>query len=308
MVTIIIPTYNASKCLPNLLEKIAKQTLKNYELVIVDSSSEDNTVETAKSYNAGIIVIPKAQFSHGGTRTLAAKKGKGDILVYLTQDVLPFDEQAIENLVKPLTYDSKIGASFGKQVSHHDASAFAEHLRLFNYPDTSYVRTLEDRKRYGIKTAFLSNSFAAYRRSALEEVGYFKSGLIFGEDTCIAAEMLLRGYKIAYAADAKVFHSHNYTIGQDFRRYFDMGVFHENEKWLLQEFGNAEGQGAKYIKSEIKFLYIKKRFDLFPELALRIIMKYLGYTLGRKHAYLPRNLCKKFSMNCDWWDKGQAPQ
>ena len=109
----------------------------------------------------------------------------------------------------------------------------------------------------------------------LEEIGYFKSGLIFGEDTCAAADMLLMNQKVAYAADAKVFHSHNYAIYQDFRRYFDMGVFHRNENWLLKEFGKAVGQGLKYIKSEIAFLMKQKRFDLFPEFVLRILAKYL---------------------------------
>jgi len=280
MVTIIIPTYNASKYLPSLLTKLKSQTFRNYELMIVDSSSNDDTVNIARAHQADVMTIPQSQFDHGGTRTLAAKKAKGDILVYLTQDALPYNEYAIENIIKPFTDDKKIGAAFGRQVPYPGASVFAEHLRSFNYPDTSYTRVLEDRKNYGIKTAFLSNSFAAYRKSVLEEIGYFKSGLPFGEDACAGAKILLKGYKIAYVAEAIVLHSHNYTVWQDLKRYFDMGTFHRTENWLLDEFGKAEGEGIRYAKSEIKFLLKKRRFDLLPVSALRLITKYLGYKLG----------------------------
>jgi rhamnosyltransferase len=284
MITIIVPTYNASKYLPSLLARIESQTIKDYELIVIDSSSSDDSVDIAKSHRADVITIPHSEFDHGGTRTLAAMKAKGDILIYLTQDAFPYDEYAVERIVRPLTNDEKIGAAFGKQVPCPDASVFAEHLRLFNYPDTSYVRVLDDKKIYGIKTAFLSNSFAAYRKSSLEEVGYFKAGLSFGEDTCAAAQMLIKGYKIAYVAEAMVLHSHNYTIRQDFKRYFDMGNFHKMENWFLKEFGKAEGEGGRYAKSEIKFLLKKKKVYLFPEFVLRLIMKYLGYKLGMCYA------------------------
>jgi glycosyltransferase involved in cell wall biosynthesis len=280
MVTIIVPTYNASKYLPSLLTKLESQTFRNYELMVVDSSSNDNTVDIAQSHRANVITIPQSEFDHGGTRTLAATEAKGDILVYLTQDALPYNEYAIENIIKPFTDDRKIGAAFGRQLPYPGASVFAEHLRLFNYPDFSYSRVLDDKEKYGIKTAFLSNSFAAYRKSALKEIGYFKSGLPFGEDACAGAKILLKGYKIAYVAEAIVLHSHNYTILQDLKRYFDMGTFHRTENWLLKEFGKAEGEAIKYAKSEITFLLRKRKPYLFPEFILRTLMKYLGYKVG----------------------------
>ena len=303
MISIIILTCEASICLRSLLAKLETQTVKDYELIVVDSSSKDNTVYIAESYNASVTIIERSHFDHGATRNIGIEQAKGEFILFLTQDILPCDEYTIENIIKPFMEDIQIGAAFGRQVPYPNVSVFAEHLRLFNYPDTSYIRTLEDREKYGIKTAFLSNSFAAYRRSVLEKSGYFKSGLIFGEDTCAAADMLLKNQKVAYAADAKVFHSHNYTIYQDFRRYFDMGVFHRNENWLLREFGKAEGQALKYIKSEIAFLMKQKRFDLFPEFVLRIFVKYLGYKFGKLYEHLPIGMCRLLSMNKLWWKK-----
>ena len=295
MITIIIPTYNASTHLPSLLERLKSQSVANYELMIIDSSSNDNTIEIAKSHSANTIIIPRSEFDHGGTRTLAAKKAKGDILVYLTQDALPYDKYAIENIVKPFTDDQNIGAAFGRQLPYPEASVFAEYLRAFNYPDTSHIRILSDKKEYGIKTPFLSNSFAAYKKSVLEEIGYFKAGLSFGEDACAGAKILLKKYKIAYVADAVVLHSHNYTTWQDLKRYFNMGIFHKKEDWLLKEFGKARNTAAKYVKSEFHFLLRKRKFHLLPEFIFRNLMKYLGYILGIGYALITKTKPAKTS-------------
>ncbi len=279
--TIIIPTCNAAKHLPSLLKRLESQTIGNCELIIVDSASEDETVDIAQSRQATVISIARSQFDHGGTRSLGARRAGGDTLVYLTQDCLPYNEYAIENIIKPFASDGRIAAAFGRQLPYPEASVFAEHLRLFNYPDVSRVSVLEDKNTRGIKTAFLSNSFAAYRKSVLEEIGYFKSPVVFGEDTHAGARILLKGYKIAYVADAMALHSHNYTIRQDFGRYFDMGVFHKTENWLLTEFGKPQREAFKYIASGISFLSKKRKLHLFPEFVLRVIAKYVGYKLGK---------------------------
>ena len=115
MITVIVPVYNAPKHLSSLLTKLRSQTIRDYELIVVDSSSKDNTTDVASSYGARIITIPKSEFDHGGTRTMAAMQAKGDILVYLTQDALPCNEYTIENLIAPFENDPKVAATFGKQ-------------------------------------------------------------------------------------------------------------------------------------------------------------------------------------------------
>lgn len=103
-------------------------------------------------------------------------------------------------------------------------------------------------------------------------------------------------------AEAKVFHSHNYTISQDFRRYFDMGIFHKNQNWLVVEFGKPQGEAIKYIKSEMNFLWKQKKLELLPEFVLRNAMKFLGYMLGSQYGRLPKGIVKRLSMNRSWWD------
>jgi len=304
MFSIIIPTYNASKHLPSLLNSFQSQTIKDYELIIIDSSSTDNTIEIADSFNARVIKIEKEKFDHGGTRTLAARQAKGEILIYLSQDSSLFNNNSIEKIANPFDMDTNVAAVFGRQLPDKNASVFAEHLRLFNYSENSYISELSDKDKHGLRTIFFSNSFSAFRKSALEEIGFFKESLIFGEDTYAAAKLLLNNKKIAYESSAKVFHSHNYTIGEDFRRYFDMGVFHRNENWLLTEFGKAEGQGMKYVKSEFDFIKKKGKLYLLPEFVLRIFAKYFGYKFGRNFTLFPKTLNKKMSLNRMWWEKG----
>jgi len=304
MITIIIPTYNAKGYLPNLLDSLKTQSIKNYELIIIDSSSNDNTVEIAKKFTDNITVIPQNKFDHGGTRAKAGKIAKGEILVYLTQDALPFDNKTIENIIK--VFDNQnIGAAYGRQLSYEDTNLFGKHLRKFNYNNKSYIRNKDNIQQFGLKTAFLSDSFAAYRRTTLESIDWFKDGLILGEDTYAGAKMILDGYSLGYVSEAKVYHSHSYTVWQEFKRYFDIGVFHKSESWILKAFGKAEGEGMRYIKSEIKYLLHHKAWYFLPEFFIRNGMKYTGYKLGQKYEKLPMWMIKKISMHHRWWDKIQ---
>ena len=299
--TIIIPTYNAQNYLLKLLESIKSQSILNYELIIIDSSSKDKTIEIAQKYTDNVIVIPQNEFDHGGTRAKAAQMAQGELIVFLTQDALPYNEFTIENIIKVFE-DESIGAAYGRQLSYENTNLFGKHLRSFNYGKTSYIRSKKDIAQYGLKTAFLSDSFAAYRKSALESIGWFKDGLILGEDTYAGAKMILANYKLAYVAEAQVYHSHSYTVIEEFKRYFDIGVFHQCESWILEDFGKAEGEGMKYVKSEFKYLLDNGAWYLVPEFFMRNGMKYLGYKVGQKYEKLPKWFVKKLSMHHRWWD------
>ncbi|TYG33820.1 glycosyltransferase family 2 protein [Lonepinella koalarum] len=302
--SIIIPTYKAEKYLISLLDKLYHQSISNniFELIIIDSSSTDKTVEIAKRYTDKVIVILSSEFDHGGTRAKAAEMATGDVLIYFTQDALPYDEFCIENIVKVFK-DKNVAAAYGCQISYPNTNLFGKHLREFNYPSVSSIKTKDDIEIYGIKTCQLSNSFAAYRKNVLIGLGNFKNNLILGEDVYIGAKMILAGYSLAYVSDAKVYHSHSYTILQDFKRYFDIGVFHASEPWILKEFGKATGEGGRYVKSELNYLLKNNAYHLLPNWFFRNAMKFLGYKLGTKSKKLPLTIIKKISMHSRWWDK-----
>jgi rhamnosyltransferase len=160
---------------------------------------------------------------------------------------------------------------------------------------------LGDRERLGFKTIFISNSFAAYRRTALMEGGGFPKDVIFGEDTITAAKLLLGGWKIAYVAEAKVYHSHSYTWTQDFKRYFDIGVLHARESWLLEEFGGAGGEGGRFVRSELSYLW-PRYWWLIPSALIRTALKLVGYRLGRIEKKLSLRWKRRLSMHRRFWE------
>jgi rhamnosyltransferase len=299
MISIVIPVKSAGQEVRDLLAKLRTQTVQS-EIIVFDSSASGEASGTAGSFDARVVTVRSGEFDHGGTRALAAGEARGDILIFLTQDALPFDERSVENLVRPFG-DETVGAAYGRQVPYPDASPIAAHLRLFNYPATSCLRSLGDREKFGIRTPFISNAFSAYRKKTLLLVGGFKERLIMGEDVYAGAKLLLAGYKIAYTADAAVYHSHNYTAFQELKRYFDIGVFHRSEEWILEEFGRAEGEGMRYVRSGISFLIKNGKYHLLPEFMLRNCMKYAGYFMGRNYERLPSGLTRLLSMHSQWW-------
>lgn len=297
---VIVLTYNSASRIKRLLEGIKNQTLKPNRIMIVDSSSNDDTVKIAQKYDCDVKIIKKEDFDHGGTRNYAARLSSADFLIYMTDDAVPYDSNSFRNLLKFFD-DENVMAVFGRQIPYENTNIFGKHLRYFNYPDYDYIRDYKDKFKYGIKTAFLSDSFCAYRKKIIEQIGYFKENLIIGEDTYIGAKLILAGYRIAYSSKAIVYHSHNYTAFQEFKRYFDIGVFHRSESWILKEFGRAESEGRKYIISGIKFFISEGKWYLIPLFFFRIFLKYLGYKLGYNHIFIPDFFKKYLSMNKNFW-------
>lgn len=296
----IVPSYNGREDLARLLDSLSKQSAP-FDLFIVDSSSSDGTAELARSRVANVVTIPGSQFNHGGTRQMMVTRNPGyDVYVFMTQDAYLADERSIEQIIAPFA-DPVVGAVCGRQLPHLDANPLATHARFFNYPSSWRIKSIADSAELGIKTAFISNSFSAYRKNALAAVGGFPIHVILSEDMYVAAKMLIDGWKVAYAGGAVCRHSHNYTLLEEFRRYFDQGVFHAREPWIRERFGGAGGEGLRYVKSELRFLGLS-RLHLWPEALIRNALKLFAYKLGQKEKLLPIRLKRKLAMHKRYWD------
>lgn len=301
---LIVPTLNAGPRWRKWLEVLEAQTCKPEVRLLIDSSSTDDTVTLAKRHGFETRIIPRAEFNHGATRQwgVSLLPAEVDRIVFLTQDALLANSHAIERLVAAFA-DERVGAAYGRQLPHVDAGPIGAHARVFNYPAKSQTRSYADRQRFGIKTAFISNSFAAYRRTALNAVGGFPGDVIMNEDTFVAGRMLLSGWQIAYRADAEVHHSHDYALAEEFRRYFDIGVFHARNPWMRERFGEVDGEGLRYVYSELGYL-ARQAPRRIPSALLRNTLKWLGYTLGRRwHRELPSSLRKRFSLHPAYWNR-----
>lgn len=298
-VACVIPVYNGKSDLLRLLDSLDQQTAA-FDILVVDSSSNDGSQQLAFERVDKVVVIDTKDFNHGGTRQkMINEHSEYDVFVFLTQDAYLEDAFAIENIIIYLE-NSAVGAVCGRQLPHHDATLLAAHARLFNYPTNTIYKSLKDAPVLGIKTPFMSNSFAAYRREALIEIGGFPNDVILSEDMYATAKMLMAGYSVVYAGNARCRHSHNYTMLEEFRRYFDIGVFHAEQPWIRDVFGGAGGEGFKYVKSELRFLELK-RFYLWPSCFIRNALKLLGYKLGQRSERIPVAINKKLSMHSRHW-------
>jgi len=299
-IELIIPTYNAARYWNALSTGIRVQTLQPDRVIVIDSASKDSTAELARRDGFEVLEITPQEFNHGGTRQMGAEyAAEASILIYLTQDAAPFGVNAFANLVKAFD-DPEIGAAYGRQLPRENASPIEAHGRHFSYTEVPVVRSWDSRRILGFKSIFFSNAFGAYRREALMSVGGFSTDVIFGEDTVVVARMHRAGWKTAYVADASVRHSHAYTIGEEFRRYFDIGVLHSRESWLNEQFGSASGEGRRFVLSELKYL-LGQGPQHIPSAFARTLAKYLGYKVGRRESRIAPKLKHRLGMNRQYW-------
>ncbi len=271
-------------------------------VAVVDSSSSDGSDQVAAQCQFELERIDPRTFNHGRTRQEAVNRfceGRSYV-VFLTHDAVIEGAQSLADLLEAFT-DPGVGAAYGRQLPHHNAGPFGRHSASYLYPARSVTRTLADARQYGIRTAIISNSFAAYRLQALRACGGFPSALILGEDAYVALRMLQAGWAIAYRADATVRHSHDYTVSQEMQRYFDYGVLHAQLPELLGDEGPPEDEGMRFLRSELRFMAHEAPVRL-PELVVRNAAKYLGYRLGRGFQHLPHSLCRRLSMTRGFWD------
>jgi rhamnosyltransferase len=304
-VSVIIPTRNGGKNLERLLKALGEQTFRPEQVFVVDSSSDDDTLKICRDYGADLIQIDIKAFDHGGTRNLAATRAIGDVLVFLTQDAVLKDNECLKNLIYPLE-DAAVGASYGRQIPKEDANLIERFVRGFNYPSSEVTKGIEDLPDLGIKTFFFSNVCSAIKKMAYEEVGGFPDKTITNEDMFLAAKLLMNGYKIAYQPHAVIYHSHNYSFGSQFKRYFDIGVFFNRNRWI-KDVSKSEKEGVRYLKEVLKFLFDDGQWNWIPYVLVDATARFLGYRVGLLEQALPLWIKKKISYNKNFWNNNKVP-
>lgn len=281
-ISLIIPTLNAAAYMPNLIDALAKQTKVADEVIIIDSESDDDTVHLAKQAGYRVIDVKRKDFDHGGTRNYAVSKSSGDIVMFLSQDALPADEHYIENLALGFAEEGVVMIS-GRQLPRKGAKPDEALVRKFNYPSKSFVRSKDDIERLGIKAYFFSDVCSAYRRDFFEDIGGFETPILTNEDMLMAARALKAGCKVGYCAEAAVYHSHNYTLRQQYKRNFDVAVFMEKHKDELRCSGVA-GEGMRMVLFVEKELLKKFKIGSAVHCLFDSAAKFLGNRAGCRWA------------------------
>lgn len=280
-VGLFLPTLNAGNAFKDTLQRIEKNKDIVDRFLIIDSGSNDNTVQLAMDHGFTVENINKSEFTHGLVRKRASRRLQDcDFIIYMTQDAL-LQEDAFNCLLSFIESHDDMLVAYGKQeVQMEKSNIFEYEARKFNYPSESQIRSLADKEKFGIKTVFNSDAFAVYNRRLLEQVGNFPEKVNFEEDMFMAARGILNGLTVGYCADAKIYHSHHYTLKQEYRRYRSIGHFHKENPWIQKEFGSNEHEGVKSVITEWKFLIKHGKPHLILYSGLRVVAKYLGYRLG----------------------------
>lgn len=282
-ISVIIPTLNAEHDIEGLLTVLGRQSIQPIEILVVDSASEDRTIELIRKHKSvRLLQIDRQDFNHGGTRDLALRESRGDFVCFLTQDAVPVSDDYLELLVAPMVDDSEIALVSGRQLPKADARRFEQLVRGFNYPDSSSVRSKRDLKKYGIKTFFASDTCSAYRRTAYLECGGFDH-VNTNEDMLMAAKFIASGMKVAYEPRAEVYHSHNLTPSQQFARNRAVGFFLETHADELMQ-ASEIGEGGRLVKAVSSQLLREGNLVEFIAFGVDCCARLLGNRAGRRAA------------------------
>ena len=302
-VSIILLTKNAGKQFYDTLKAIFSQNSRyKFEVIIIDSGSDDQTLKIAKEFNTKIFQINPNDFGHGKTRNYGATLAKGKFLIYLTQDAIPTEDDWLKQLLKPFSVDQVVGV-YARQIPKPDASPFEQYFLLERYPDKAHQKQFQ--KILGplkLDDIFFSNVCSAVRKKTLRRYP-FDEQLIMSEDQQWAKDVLLAGYSIAYQPKATVMHSHNYNLKTVFRRFFDSGVSFEQMKKKGNFHPTFTKNGLKELKTQIQYMK-KNGFAVFiPYALLYNSMKFLGLRFGMKNSKLPKWLNKSMSRHQYFWER-----
>jgi glycosyltransferase involved in cell wall biosynthesis len=211
--TIVIRAYNEEKHIGRLLEGIRRQTVRDVEIILVDSGSTDQTVAIAESFGARIVRIPSTEFTFGRSLNLGVRAATRELIVIASAHVYPVYHDWLELLLQPFA-DERIALSYGKQRGPAAAKFSEQQIYRQWYPDVGQPRQ---------GTAFCNNANAAIRRS-LWEKNHYDETLTGLEDLAWGKWARDTGYDIAYVAEAEIIHIHDETPQGVFNRYRREGM------------------------------------------------------------------------------------
>lgn len=300
-ISIICPLFKAEKYIDKLHESILMQ--EDIELIEVKyllTDTGDGLENKIKVLDyASCDVVKVEEFSHSLTRENAAMNAKGEIIVFISQDIIIQDRKWLYKFVKPIV-EGKCEAAYSRQVC--DNESIEKYIRMKNYGEKSIIVSKKDISELGIMTFFFSDAASAIRSDIYKELnGYDKKDLLTNEDMYLAYKLINAGYRKIYNADAVVIHSHDYKYRELFKRYFDQGVFLKDNNYLLEfKVNDSAFNLVMFVAVQaIKDKNFKVLFNIIPNFAVRFI----GNKFGQNYNKLSINKVKKFSSNKNYWNR-----
>ncbi len=299
-VSAVVMTLNAEKYIDDFLTKLLEQTLPPYEILVVDSESPDSTIKIAKKYpKTKILTIKRQDFDHGGSRDYAFQNTVGDYVLFFSQDAEISSKEYIFNLVSNFK-DPSIAMAYGRQIAKKNAKPYEKLIREFNYPKNKVIKTADDVEKLGIKCFYMSDVCSAYKREIYFKLNGFERNILTNEDMLIATKAIFSGYKVVYEPEASVYHSHNYSFMQEFRRNFDVSCFMRMHESYYSKV-NLNSEGKKLVIFVIKGLVKNKNILAVFNFIYICMAKFLGNKFGKYYMHYPKNIILFMSQNKSFW-------
>jgi rhamnosyltransferase len=297
VISVVIPVKNGGECFARCLDGIRSQEIHDeVEIIVIDSGSVDGSVEAARHRGARVHQIPAHQFSHGASRNLGARLSSGQLLVFLSQDAIPVGSRWLANLTEPLGQDRMVAGVYGRQLPNADAIPPESYFLNFLYGPEPRRQTASSALELSMATTLFSNVNSAMSRSMWERFSFVED-IVMSEDQEWSCRVLLAGFAIAYEPTAAVRHSHNYSIGDAFRRFFDSGVSSRRAYMSGREQSSRvlRAAAARYATGELAWLWRTGQGRWIPYAALYESTKMLGLLAGVNHGRIPLPIKRRLS-------------
>lgn len=301
-ISVICPIYNGSRYIKDIDNNLKKQQgIDKIFIKYLLTESDDESESILQDISAEYVKIAKEDFSHSISRERAAYEAKGNIVVFITQDIIIEDDMWLHKLTKDIV-NEKCEAAFSRQICTN--KSIERYTRMFNYPEKSRIVSLDNISELGIRTFFYSDAASAIRKDIFIELnGYDNKDLVTNEDMYIAYKLITRGYRIKYCSDSQVIHSHKYSYKSLFKRYFDQGVFLKQHKYI-QEAGDTKS-AIDLLKFIINKSIEEKNISVLLQILPNFTVRYIANKLGNNYENLSIDKIHKFSGNTSYWRRNK---
>jgi rhamnosyltransferase len=293
--SIIIPTKNEGNNIGRCLEAVFRQSTDfPFEVLVIDSGSQDRTIEIVRNYPARLLQITPAEFHHARTRNLGGRVSSGKYLVFLSSDAFPADKGWLTALVRNFR-EPLIAAVYGRQLPKPDATPERAFFMHHRYGTERLVKTANSNGAGKYLLYQFSNVNSAVRRDVWEQTP-FPEDINAYEDFSFAVQIVRQGHAIVYEPEAAVLHSHNYSLMKSFQQYFDNGVVYKRRQiWDGEQKNRMRADGLRYLWNETKYLLERGAARRLPYVLCYEGVRYLGIVCGRQERLLPEAFKKRAS-------------
>jgi rhamnosyltransferase len=212
-VSIVMRSYNEGWALKGTLQALLNQTFKDYELIVIDSGSTDDSDELIRrAAPRHYISIRPHEYHPPRVMNLGMRLASSNFVVFLNADATPVDAHWLAPLVREL-HNPDVAAVFGRQVPRPDCQAvFA----------ADYEQCFGPRRASRRWDHFFSMVSSGIRKDLWEPRG-FNEAMQYSEDDEYTRWARSKGYRVLYVPESVVTHSHNYTPAQAAKRSFGEG-------------------------------------------------------------------------------------